>query len=76
MKKDSILRIYEATIPVFGKLEAREYLALTISHLILDLEEAGALTDENFKQAVLEHADWTEQAAEKAIKEKNGLDVA
>lgn len=45
MKKNPILRIYEATAPVFGKLEAREYVALTINHLILELEEAGTLTD-------------------------------
>lgn len=76
MKKNPILRIYNAAAPVFGKHEAREYIATAISLLIYDLEKAGKLTDENLENALLEEADWTEKAAAKALKEKKGQDVA
>jgi hypothetical protein len=76
MKKDPILRIYESALPLFGKFQSREYVSNTINLLILDLEEAGELTDKNFQEALLKEADWSEKASEKALKEKKNQDVA
>lgn len=75
MKKDPILRIYEAAIPVFGKSEARKYAMQTLESFIYELEEAGKLTDETLHKALTDHAEWSVKAAEKALKEKN-QDVA
>ncbi len=76
MKKDPILRIYNASLPVLGKIKSREFVATTIDLLIYDLEKANKLSEDNFAKALSEKADWAEKASEKALKDKKNQDVA
>lgn len=76
MMKDPILRIYKASLPLCGKSESLQYVSVVVNLLVRELEESGQLTDKNFQKALMKEADWTEKAAEKALKEKKNQDVA